>query len=77
MTDILIFEAFQVVFVEYDHMVKQVEAAIPNQAFPCAVLSRTAETGLPRLHAEAIRFLDDFVVELWAAIEDQVAVLPP
>jgi len=43
--DVLIHEAFQTVFVDDDHTVKQVAAAVANPALSNAVLPRTTETG--------------------------------
>jgi len=56
-----------------DHMVEQIAAAIADPALRNSVLPRTAETGPLGLDAKALYRVDYFLVELSAAIEDQIA----
>src|ERR1035437_5687341 len=70
--DILIHKALQMPFVEHDHMVEQIPAAVADKAFCNPVLPRTTETGSLRLDAEDLYRVDDFLIEVCTAIEDQV-----
>ena len=72
-TDVLVHEAFQMPFVENDHMVEQISAAVPDPSLRNAVLPRASEAGLLGLDAEALHRLNHFAIELGAAIEDQIA----
>ena len=71
--DVLFHKTFQVPFVEHDHMVEQIPAAVADKAFCNPVLPRTTETGSLRLDAEDLHRVDDFLIEVCTAIEDQVA----
>ena len=71
--DVLTHEALQMPFVENNHVVEQVSAAATDPTLGDAVLPRTSETGSLRLNAESINCLNHLVVEMEAAIEDQVA----
>src|ERR1039457_2603898 len=71
--DVLFHKTFQVPFVEHDHMVEQIPAAVADKAFCNSVLPRTTETGSLRLDAEDLQRVDDFLIEVCTAIEDQVA----
>src|ERR1035441_8859352 len=66
-------KTFQVPFVEHDHMVEQIPAAVADKAFCNPVLPRTTEAGSFRLGAEVFHRVDDFLIEVCTAIEDQVA----
>jgi hypothetical protein len=68
-TDILIHQAFQVPFVENDYRVEQIPSAVADPSFCDAVLPRTSEAGLLRLDAKVLHGVNDFLVELCAAIE--------
>jgi hypothetical protein len=70
--DVLIHEALQMPFIEHDHMVEQIAAAVSDPAFSDAILPRTAEAGSFRLNAKTFDGIDNFFIELCAAIEDQV-----
>ena len=52
-TDVLVHEAFQMPFVENDHMVEQISAAVADPTLRNAVLPRASETSLLGLDAEA------------------------
>src|ERR1017187_4095145 len=71
--DVLFHKTFQVPFVEHDHMVEQIPATVADKAFCNPVLPRTMETGSLRLDAEDLHRVDDFLIEVCTAIEDQVA----
>jgi hypothetical protein len=58
--DVLIHEALQMPFIENDHVVEQIPAAVADPALGNAVLPRTAEAGLFRLDAEALHRIDHF-----------------
>ena len=70
--DVLGHEPFQMAFIEHDHMVEQIAAAVADEALSDAVLPRTLEAGSLRFDAEALDCIDDFFIEARAAIEDQV-----
>jgi len=71
-TDVLIHEAFQMPFVENDHMVEQISAAVPDPTFSDTVLPWASEAGPLGLDAEALLGFDHFFIELCAVIEDQI-----
>ena len=62
--DVFVHQAFQVAFIENDHMVEQITAAVANPALGNTVLPRTAETGSLELNAEAFYCIDHFFIEL-------------
>jgi hypothetical protein len=70
--DVPIHQAFEMAFIQNDHMVEQVAAAVADPALCHAVLPRTAETGSLRLDAEALHCLDHIAVEVRAAIKNQI-----
>jgi len=72
-TDVLVHEAFQMPFVENDHMVEQISAAVPDPSLRNAVLPRASEAGLLGLDAEARHGVDHLRIEAGAVIEDQIA----
>ena len=55
-----------------DDMIEQIPAATANEALRHSVLPWTAEAGPLRLDAETPDCADNFVIEVGAAIEDQV-----
>src|SRR3954465_8244881 len=71
--DEFVHQAFQMPPIENDHMVEQIPAAGAYPAFRNAVLPWTAEAGALGLNAETFHSFDHFIVELRAAIKDQVA----
>src|SRR5580698_7245422 len=71
-TDVFIHQAFQMPFVENDHVVEHVPAAVAYPSLGNTILPRTSEAGLLGLDAEALHCFDDFLAELCTAIEDQV-----
>jgi hypothetical protein len=60
-------------FIQDDHMVKQIPAAVANPTLANPVLPWTSETGPLWLNAKALHGVDDFLIEARAAIKDQVA----
>src|SRR5450631_4543674 len=70
--DVFVHQAFQMLPIENDHMVEQIPAAGAYPAFRNAVLPWTSEAGALGLNAEALHSFDHFIIELWAAIKDQV-----
>ena len=71
--DVIIHQSLQVPFIENDHMVEQIAAAITDPALGNAVLPRTSEAGPIGLDAEALHCVDNLFIELCAAIKDQIA----
>jgi hypothetical protein len=71
--DVLIHQAFQMAFIENDHMVEQIATAVANPSFGNAVLQRTAEAGLLGLEAEVLYRYDHFFIEMRTAIKDQMS----
>ena len=71
--NILVNESFQVAFVEHDHVVEQIAATTPHEAFRNPILPRALETGPLGLSTEALDSLDHVFVEVRSAVEDQVA----
>ena len=59
--------------VEHNHIIEQIPAATANEALRYSVLPRALEAGSFGLYAEALDRIDDFVIEVRAAIEDQVS----
>ena len=74
--DVLINQTLQMASVQNDHMVEQFPAAVFNPALCNSVLPRTSETRPLGLDAEALYSVDDFLIEVCAAIEDQIAHRP-
>jgi len=60
-------------FIENDHMVEQIAAAVANPSLGNTILPRASEAGLLRPDAEALHRFDHFFIELRTAIKDQVA----
>ena len=71
--DVLVHQAFQMPFVENDHMIDQIATTIPDPALGDTVLPRAPETGSLWLDAKALHRVDHFFIKLRAAIEDQIA----
>jgi len=72
-TDVVFHEPFQMPHIEDDHVVEQVPAAIANPTLCDTVLPRTSEAGSLRLDAEVLYCIDNFIIEIRAAVKDQVA----
>lgn len=70
--DILVHQAFQMPFIEHDHMVKQIAAAGTDPTLGNTILPRAAEVGSLGLDAKALDGIDDFRIEITATIEDQI-----
>src|SRR5580658_1569742 len=71
--DVLVHQPFQMPFIQHDHMVEQIAAAVANPTLGNTVLPWTSETGPLWLNAKALHGVDDFLIEARAAIKDQVA----
>ena len=71
--DEFVHQAFQMPPIENDHMVEQIPAAGAYPTSRNTVLPWTSETGALGLNAETLHCFDHFIIELWAAIKDQVA----
>jgi hypothetical protein len=65
-------EAFQMAFVEYDHMIEQFAPTAANEPFRNATLPRASEAGPFRLNTEALDCIDYLTVEIRGPIKDQV-----
>jgi hypothetical protein len=74
--DILIHQAFQMAFIENDHMVEQIAAPVANPAPGNTVLPRTSEAGALGLDAEALYCVNYLSIETGATIKDQIPVPP-
>ena len=72
-TDVLTHQAFQMGLVEHDHMIEQISSTVANPAFGDAVLPGTLEAGPFGRNAKALHRADDFLIEVRAAIKDQVS----
>jgi len=70
--NVLIHQALPMPFIENDHMVEQIAAAVADPSFGNAVFPQTAEAGPLGLDAEGIDRADHFFIELRAAIKDQI-----
>ncbi len=70
--DVLVHQAFQMAFVQNDHMVEQIPAAVSDPSFGHAVLPGTSEAGALGLDAEALNGLDHLCIETGATVEDQI-----
>ncbi len=71
--DVLVQQSFQMPFIEHNHMVEQIPTAVTDPTLGRAVLPRAAETASLGLDAKAHYGIDHFIVELRAAIKDQIA----
>jgi hypothetical protein len=63
----------RVALVEHNHIIEQVPAATANETLRYSVLPRALEAGSFGLDAEALDRVDDFVIEVRAAVEDDVS----
>ena len=71
--DVVIHQAFQMAFVQNNHMVKQIASTVANPTFCNAVLPRTSEACSLRFDAEALHRVKHFLIEVRPAIKYQVA----
>src|ERR1039458_6725184 len=72
-TDVLVHQTFQMPLVQDDQMIEQITATVTDPALGDTVLPWTSEAGSFWLDAEGLQGVDDFFVEVRAAIKDQVA----
>ena len=70
--DVLINQSLQMASAQNDHMVEQISTAGGNPTLSNTVLPWTSETCPLGLDAEALYSVDDFLIEVCAAIEDQI-----
>jgi hypothetical protein len=71
-TDVLVHQAFQMPFIQDDHMVKQISSTASDPALGNTILPRTSETGSFRLDAQCLNGTDDALTEVRSPIEDQI-----
>ena len=71
--DVRVQQPLQLSFIQDDHMVKQIPAAVAHPTLGNPVLPLASETGLLWLNAKAPHCVDDFLIEARAAIKNQVA----
>ena len=71
--DVRVQQPLQMSFIQDDHMVKQIPAAVANPTLANPVLPWTCETGPLWSNAKALHCVDDFLIEARVAIKDQVA----
>lgn len=72
-TDVLVHQASEMPFIQNNHVVEQIATAVANPSFGDTILPRTSEAGSLRLDAEVLHRVDYFIIELRAAIKNQVA----
>jgi len=66
--DVRVQQPLQMSFIQDDHIVKQIPAAVANPVLPW-----TCETGPLYSNAKALHCVNDFLIEARVAIKDQVA----
>jgi len=71
-THVLVHQAFQMPFIENDHVVKQIVAAVADPALGDTVLPRTAELVRLGLMSKLFRVSITSSLELRATIKDQI-----
>jgi hypothetical protein len=71
-TNVVGHQAIQMPLIESDHVVEQIPAAVPDLPRCNTVLPRTSEAGPLGLDAEAVHSVDDFTIEVGAAIQDHM-----
>jgi hypothetical protein len=72
-TDAFLHQTLQIPFLENDPTVEQFSTTVPDPSLRDTVLPWIAEAGSLRLDTEAPRCFDHFIVQLCAAIKNQVA----
>src|ERR1035438_1095064 len=70
--NVFVHQAFQMPLIENDHVVEQIPAAGACPALRNTVLPWTSEARPRWIDAESLHCFDRFIIELWAAIKDQV-----
>jgi hypothetical protein len=70
--DVIVHQALQMPFIENDHMVEQIAAAVANPALGDPILPGASEAGPLGLDAEGLYGVDNLFIELRAVIEDQI-----
>ena len=70
--DVVTHEAFQMMFVEYDHMIKQFAPTAADEPFRNAILPRASDASPFWLDTEALDGIDYAAVEIRSPIKDQV-----
>lgn len=70
--DVLIHQALQVPFIQHDHMVEQIPAAVADPSLGNAILPGTSKTNSLRFDPEAVYGIDDFCIEVASSIKDQI-----
>ncbi len=70
--DVFIHEAFQMAFVEYNHVIEQFATTTANEPFRNAILPRASKASPFRLDTEALDCIDYVAVEIRGPIKDQV-----
>ena len=70
--DVFVHQSLQMTFVQHDHVIEEVVAAVTDEALGHAILPRTSEAGTFRLDAEAGDRFDDLRTEVRSAVEDQI-----
>ena len=71
--DVRVQQPLQLSFIQDDHMVKQIPAAVAHPTLGNPVLPWTSEAGPLWSNAKALHCVDDFLIEARVAIKDQVA----
>jgi hypothetical protein len=70
--DVLTHEAFQMCFIEYNHMVQKITATGANETLGHAVLPRTFESSSHRLQPDGLDGFPDLGIEDRVPVVDQV-----
>ena len=70
--DVLVHEAIQMVFVEYDDMIEQFASAAADKPFRNTILPGASDASPFRLDTEALDGIDYAAVEIRSPIKDQV-----
>ena len=68
--DVFFHQPFQMTFIQHDHMVEQISAAVADPALPNAILPRTSEAGSLWLDAEAFHGTYHFCVKVSGSVKD-------
>ena len=71
--DVFVHEAFEMAFVQNDHVIEQIPAAGTNEAFRHSVLPGASEAGSLGLNAKALSGVDHFLIEVCTEIKDQIS----
>ena len=70
--DVITHKALQMAFIQDDHMVEQIASAVANPSLGNAVLPWTSITRPLGLDAKHLHCVDQFLIELRAAIKDKI-----